>query len=135
MDLHSLTSWRCALPERELMVRASQEVAVFLNDFALNHTRPLRGARPFIPCVPEVSAGSSAGYRFAGAASTMKGMTIGWWEEPFRCEFRSESAGGWLQMLRGEELVAREPVASVLAAYQRAREISQMLIWKRAKGA
>ena len=60
-------------------------------------------------------------------------MTIWWCEEPFRCEFRSEISGGWLRMLRGEELVAREPVASILAAYQRAKEISDLSIWKRAK--
>ena len=64
----------------------------------------------------------------------MKGMTIGWQEEPFRCEFRAEAAGGWLHVLRGEELVAKEPVASVLAAYQRAREICQAQEWSSRKG-
>lgn len=62
-------------------------------------------------------------------------MTIGWREEPFRCEFRAENAGGWLHVLRGEELVAREPVASVVAAYNRAREICHTLLWKSRKGA
>ena len=65
----------------------------------------------------------------------MKGMTIGWREEPFRCEYCTEAVGGWLQVFRDEGLVAREPVASVLIAYQRAREISQTLLWKEAKGA
>lgn len=65
----------------------------------------------------------------------MRGTTIGWREEPFRCEFRAENAGGWLHVSRGDELVAREPVASVLAAYQRAREICHTLMWKSRKGA
>lgn len=62
-------------------------------------------------------------------------MTIAWRDEPFRCEFRSDTTGGWLHVLRGEKLVAREPVASVLAAYQRAREISRTLLWKGRRGA
>jgi hypothetical protein len=65
----------------------------------------------------------------------MKAMTIGWREEPFRCEYRTEAIGGWLHLFEDEQLVAREPVASVLVAYRRAREISQALLWKRAKGA
>lgn len=65
----------------------------------------------------------------------MRGTTIAWRDEPFRCEFRGEAAGGWLHVLRGEELVAREPVASVLAAYQRAKEISRALLWKDMRGA
>lgn len=65
----------------------------------------------------------------------MRGMTIGWREETFRCEFRAEGDGGWLHVLRGDELVAREPVASVLTAYHRAREICHALMWKSRKGA
>lgn len=65
----------------------------------------------------------------------MRGMTIGWREEPFRCEFRAETTGGWIHVLRGEELVAKEPVASVMAGYQRAREICQALVCESRKGA
>ena len=65
----------------------------------------------------------------------MKGITIAWREEPFRCEFRSQPGGSWLHLLRGDELVACEAVASVTAAYERAREISRTLQWKERMGA
>jgi hypothetical protein len=65
----------------------------------------------------------------------MKGIAIGWREGSFRCEYRRESTGGWLNVLSGDELVAREPVASVSAAYNRARELSDSLVLKRAKRA
>ena len=65
----------------------------------------------------------------------MRGMTIAWRDEPFRCEFRGEAGGGWLHVLQDGELLAREPVASVVAAYQRAKEISRALLWKGRRGA
>jgi hypothetical protein len=57
----------------------------------------------------------------------MKGITIAWQEGPYKCEFRREPAGGWLHVFGGDELVAREPLASVSAAYQRARELADLL--------
>ena len=65
----------------------------------------------------------------------MRPMLIGWRLEPFRCEFRGESTGGWLHVFNDDELVGREPVSSLLVAYQRARELVAQLLWKRAKGA
>lgn len=57
----------------------------------------------------------------------MKGITITWHEGPFRCEFRHEPTGGWLSVLGADELLAREPIPTVSAAYQRAREIADLL--------
>ncbi len=57
----------------------------------------------------------------------MKGITIAWHEGPFRCEFRREPNGGWLHVLSGDDLLAKEPLPSVSAAYQRAREITESL--------
>ncbi len=65
----------------------------------------------------------------------MTAMVIGWRLEPFRCEFRGESTGGWLQVFNGDELVRREPVSSLTVAYQRARELCAQLLWNQAKGA
>jgi hypothetical protein len=65
----------------------------------------------------------------------MKGMTIGWQEEPFHCEFRVEGATGWLVVLDGDEIIAREPVQSAVVACRRARELCSALLWTRAKGA
>ena len=65
----------------------------------------------------------------------MKPMLIGWRQDPFRCEFRGESTGGWLQIFKGDELVGREPVPSLTVAYQRARELCAQLLWDQAKGA
>ena len=63
----------------------------------------------------------------------MKGITIGWREGPFRCEYRRETPGGWLYMLSGDELIAKEPLGSVSAACTRARELSDSLAQKHAK--
>lgn len=57
----------------------------------------------------------------------MKGITITWHEGPYRCEFRREPSGGWLSVSSGEELVAKEPLPTVFAACQRAREIADSL--------
>ena len=65
----------------------------------------------------------------------MKGITIAWREGSFRCEYRREATGGWLYLLNGDELVAKEPLPSVSSAYHRARELSDSLPLKRAKPA
>ena len=65
----------------------------------------------------------------------MTPILIGWRLEPFRCEFRGESSGGWLQVFNGDELVGREPVSSLAVAYQRAHELCAQLLWKQVKGA
>jgi hypothetical protein len=57
----------------------------------------------------------------------MKGITITWREGPLRCEFRNEAQGGWLLATSGDQLVAREPAASVSAAAQRARELADAM--------
>ena len=57
----------------------------------------------------------------------MKGITITWREGPLRCEFRREPQGSWLLVMSGDELLAKEPVASVSAASQRARELADAL--------
>lgn len=77
---------------------------------------------------------SHAGYSFA-IRGCVKPLLIAWLEEPFRCEYRREPAGSWLHIYSGEDLVRREPIASLVAAYQRARELSATLLWKSAKGA
>ena len=65
----------------------------------------------------------------------MKGITIAWREGPLRCEFRREPQGSWLLVMSGDELVAREPVASVTLASQRARELADSMPVARAKRA
>jgi hypothetical protein len=65
----------------------------------------------------------------------MKGITIAWRDGPITCEFRREASGGWLHLLSGDELVAREPAASVSAAYHRAHELCEAMESKRAKRA
>jgi hypothetical protein len=65
----------------------------------------------------------------------MEGITIAWREGSFNCEYRREASGGWLSVLSGEELLAREPLASVSAACTRARELTDQLAQKRAKPA
>lgn len=65
----------------------------------------------------------------------MNGITIRWRDEPFTCEFRGTAAGGWVYLFEGDDRVASDTVPTVLAAYQRARELSHALLWKRAKGA
>jgi hypothetical protein len=65
----------------------------------------------------------------------MKGITIAWREGSVRCEYRREATGGWLSVFSGEELIAKEPLDSVLAACSRARELSDSLVIKRAKRA
>jgi hypothetical protein len=40
-----------------------------------------------------------------------------------------------LRLFENDELVATDTVQSVFMAYQRARELSHALLWKRAKGA
>lgn len=57
----------------------------------------------------------------------MKGITITWHEGPLRCEFRHDPSGSWLLVMSGDELLAREPVASVSVASQRARELADAL--------
>jgi hypothetical protein len=57
----------------------------------------------------------------------MKGITIAWREGPLRCEFRREPLGSWLFVMSGDELVAKEPAASVSVAAQRARELADSL--------
>jgi hypothetical protein len=57
----------------------------------------------------------------------MKGMTITWREGPLRCEFRHDPVGSWLFVMSGEELLAKEPAASVTVAAQRARELADSL--------
>ena len=57
----------------------------------------------------------------------MKGITITWREGPYRCEFRHEPSGRWLLVMSGDELLAKEPVASVSVASQRARELADSL--------
>jgi hypothetical protein len=54
-------------------------------------------------------------------------IVIAWQDEPFQCEFKAEHLNGWLQMFRSGQLVVREPVESVQAAYHRARELAQAL--------
>ena len=65
----------------------------------------------------------------------MEGITITWREGPFRCEHCREAGGGWLYLLSGDEVIAKEPVGSVAAAYTRARELSESLAEKHAKRA
>ena len=65
----------------------------------------------------------------------VKPLLIAWNEEPFRCEFRREPSGSWLYVYSSDDLVHREPIGSLFAAYQRARELSATLVWKSAKGA
>lgn len=65
----------------------------------------------------------------------MSGITIRWREEPFTCEFRGGTAGGWLYLFEDDELVATDTVPTLVDAHQRARELSSALLWKRAKGA
>jgi hypothetical protein len=65
----------------------------------------------------------------------MKSLTIAWREGPLRCEFRSEPQGSWLLVMNDDELLAREPVASVAVASQRARELADSMPIERAKWA
>ena len=63
------------------------------------------------------------------------GITITWREGPFRCELQRSNPGGLLKLFENDELVASDTVQSVFMAYQRAHELSDALLWKRAKGA
>jgi hypothetical protein len=65
----------------------------------------------------------------------MNRIVIGWRCEPFTCEFREERQSGWLQVFQGDELVLREPADSVRAAFQRAHDFCEQLLWRRAQGA
>jgi hypothetical protein len=65
----------------------------------------------------------------------MTRIVIGWRYEPFTCEFRGERLSGWLQIFQGEELVLKEPADSVRDAFQRARQLCDQLLWRKAKGA
>lgn len=69
------------------------------------------------------------------SAASMGGITIRWREGPFTCELERTTSGGVLRLFENDELVANDTVQSVFLAYQRARELSQALLWKRAKGA
>ena len=57
----------------------------------------------------------------------MKGITIAWREGSLRCEFRHDPVGSWLVVMSGDELLAKEPAASVSVAAQRARELADAL--------
>ena len=65
----------------------------------------------------------------------MDRIVIGWRHEPFSCEYSAGHGSGWLQIFRESELVLKEPVESVRAAFARARELCEGLIWQAAKGA
>jgi hypothetical protein len=65
----------------------------------------------------------------------MVGISIRWREGSFTCEFHADGTGGTLGMLRGDELIHEEPVGSVAAAADRARELSRQLDAPRAKHA
>jgi hypothetical protein len=63
------------------------------------------------------------------------GIALRWREEPFMCEFLGASGGGTLTVFSGNQVVWQEPVASAVAAHERAREIKEMLLSARAKHA
>lgn len=65
----------------------------------------------------------------------MRAITIAWREGLFGCEYHRETDGGWLLVTSGGELLAREHVASVSAAYRRGHELSGSLEASRAKRA
>lgn len=81
------------------------------------------------PILPTRAEGRLFGYTLATLLGwpAMKGMTITWHEGPFTCEFSREPTGKWLSVLNGDQLVAREALPTVSAAYQRAREIVDAL--------
>jgi len=54
-------------------------------------------------------------------------IALHWWEGQFYCEFRIEPGGGALRMYDQETLVWQQPVASALAAAQRACELKLSL--------
>jgi hypothetical protein len=94
------------------------------------HHRTSGEGQTFHPAAAEVTAQLAAGYRIAtrksdeGDDDRVVGRAI-----QVRVPLRNP--GGVAPGVKGEELVAREPVASVLAACQRAKELCDMLMWER----
>lgn len=62
-------------------------------------------------------------------------IALRWREEPFDCEFAGSAAGGMLRIFSDGTIVWEEPAGSAAAAYDRAREVRDLLLSPRAKHA
>jgi hypothetical protein len=63
------------------------------------------------------------------------GIALRWREEPFDCEFVGAPSGGTLQMFSAAQIVWQEPVRSAVVACERAREVKDKLLARRARQA
>lgn len=56
------------------------------------------------------------------------GIALHWRDEPFDFEFRDAEDGGVLTVFANGELVWEEIVRSAVTAYERAREVTEILL-------
>lgn len=63
------------------------------------------------------------------------GIALRWREEPFHCRFAAGPSGGTLSVFAEGRLVWEELVRSAAGAYDRAREVKDLLLMPRAREA
>jgi hypothetical protein len=54
-------------------------------------------------------------------------MAVRWREQNFDCELQNDGGAKWLYVFDGPELVWRESIVSLAAAYAKAREVADKL--------
>lgn len=97
------------------------------SEFDFSRFMQLRSSRAFLRSAVMVAS--------LHARGAMVGISIRWREGAFACEFRAGGSGGTLLMLREDDVIHQEPVASVTAAAERALELSRGFEAPRAKHA